>query len=391
MGSQRFVINFLIVAGFIMPVARTVWASGDFDPVINQFLTDRVNNKLFSELAHVKSGQDAKKILLAQLSKQDQKSLRPYLDQIKIYPKFERLNRGFAYTFGGRKYQFVVKDILRHKFRVNDKTDWSYESGDALIDQVRVVAHNLQKDLYSRSSIFVETANAQVAAIVVGVIVGGILIPIVSKAITDYVFPLWDTYNCQDRDPNNYKDYMACKAYFDHQAAARPKIPTANLQTPDTQRDLPTLEAKPKCPTKDDPDFVLEIQNQENTTKVKRTIKYGPDAKPREMEEESIIPGNRPKIVYTLNSSGQLLKVEDGAKLFLSRDPKDSDQMTASKLKEMEQYDAVISSMIGFLKFCDGKTQKDLEAASERPGSLLASTKSAPPPEQSSSTTPANH
>jgi hypothetical protein len=193
-----------------------------FDRELNHVIINLVLDVVFADLAKVRTGKDFERLFVSRLSPRDRQPMARLVRGIEEFPKFQRLNRGFSYQYGGKKMEFVIEDALHGRFTLNGQ-NWVYDSSAPLEMQIDILKRRLEKKEASFFHLLFPEANAiePVSTLLVGIAIGGIVIPLVGYIAYEFFGSPIKTHvlemRCGSEDPNTLdpKIQIKCKEWFD--------------------------------------------------------------------------------------------------------------------------------------------------------------------------------
>lgn len=345
--------------------------------LLQQIIVGSMLDMAFAKLGKIHSVAEFESWLSASFNKADMVTLHERLKLVKQLPKFERLNRGIAWTDQSDRFTIVFENIFTGQVRVNDHIEWTYHRGNSLKVQLEVLERALSKSKVSLIDFVLPKAEAWIIPLTM-LIVGVGLTVLVQKPSEDiignYYYQKRKAAWCEPREvKSSFEDSVYCKDYFAWKAANKSEVELPKSGTvPEGKALDEKVTVTPKCRTASNPDIVIDAASQDKKIVTRRTIEFGDDNKPNKVIEEVINPPSKVKVTYKLNGSGGVDVVEDGHSLYLSRLKVDQSRMDNEKFKQLDALELNLLPVIAVIKSCDEKSKATLTNAASAPGSLLA-------------------
>jgi hypothetical protein len=294
--SLRIILVFQLALGLQL-YSSAVSAKTFERAYINQAMANLGFGLVVPALNQAKNIDDLISLLPPWISKVDRDYVRKTLAGVKTIPKFERLNRGVAFTYGGKRHTVVLADIRDMSMKIDKKVSFTYQTKNALRIQMEVLGRSLEKSESASSWLpsLMPEANAFIdGGIITGVVVG-FVVTLVCATFRDVIVTALTPWGCAGREPGaGYFTDKFCTPYFEW-LKKNQKTPLLAVPLPDTE--TPTLfnsNISGGCQSKDDPRVFLSIQDRVRKATSNVTITLDAGGTPTSAEYSFIQP-NKPE------------------------------------------------------------------------------------------------
>lgn len=373
---MRFLIALQLAFGIYLPSTASAALKLD-QPMQTQLASEIALTQLFAMAKDVKTGADLVKLLPKDMNARDLRWAKTATKGLKKPITFERLNRGVAMNYDGKRHVVLIMDVFNPRLRIDGKADFSYQAANSLQVQLEVLSRALERET-AMISIGLPEAHA-FWPVVAGALIGGVVGTSLSTVIGFGTAKIQDWW-CPGRSKaDSYFVATNCEKYFDW--ADKNNKPSDRV--PNKEDGKPAgLSAPPIAPAV----VFTDCENSKFTSSIEgdSASEIAVVYKEKKADKITVVqtlmkPTPRTaRFVIELDDKSELKNflLSDTKELLGTNDSSVTNKMTPTQLKanqeQVEKGSKLVTTAITFLDFCKKKGEQTLQTNAAHAPDVIA-------------------